>query len=376
MKREDQKLNKLINNLNERNKELNCLYEIDDILKDDRQPLEAVISELIRVIPLGFRYSDICAVRIKYGDFDMQSGHYTNTALKMQIPLMIEDQRKGEITVAYIKSIKSEKGIFMPQEHKLLSTIVEKLGNFIVYKNLRTSLHQLEQNNEQNTEQPLNNNDKLMNWLQTYHLSEDEIAKLLQFKVDFKKGETLCKQGAITSYIMLLSEGLTKNYLEGNQEKGFNFKIVTPFDFIGLTSLYGNNRYLFSGTALMPSTIYMIEKPLMKDIIKNNTPFTTKLMEWYGSTTEYHLKRLSCIANKQSLGRIAEILLYLSEDVFKNTHIPNSISRKDIAELAGMSTESAVRIISELKKDGIIQTNNRGISIADIKLLKTLSIAG
>lgn len=376
MNKDDQKINKLIDHLNERNKELNCLYKVDDILKDADQPIEDVLHALTKIIPSGFRYPDICAVKIDYGDITKQTDNFINTALKLQIPLWVEDKNEGNITVVYVKPVKSEKGIFLSQEHKLLNTISEKLGSFILYKKLRASLNELEQTNRETQKENKSKEQKLVQWLRSYHLSDKEIEKITQFKVDFKKGETICKQGAITSYVMLLVEGLTKNYLEGNQEKGFNFKIVTPFDFIGLTSLYGNNRYLFSGTALTPSTIYMIEKPLLKEIIATNPEFTARLMEWYGNTTEYHLKRLSCIANKQSLGRIAEILLYLKDDVFQSDFIPSSISRKDIAELAGMSTESAVRMLSELKKDGIITVTNRGISVANSKLLETLSIAG
>ncbi|HRU69377.1 MAG TPA: helix-turn-helix domain-containing protein, partial [Bacteroidia bacterium] len=86
--------------------------------------------------------------------------------------------------------------------------------------------------------------------------------------------------------------------------------------------------------------------------------------------------RMSCLANKQALGRIADILLYLSEKIFNGQLIENIISRKDIAELAGMSTESAVRILSELNRDKIIKIVNKGIEISNLALLKKLSIAG
>ncbi|MGM0613173.1 MAG: Crp/Fnr family transcriptional regulator [Bacteroidota bacterium] len=376
MNKEENKINHLIDNLNERNKELNCLYRIDDLLKNAEQPINDALKELTRIIPSGFRYSDICAVKITYDGYEVKSDNYVNTALKMQTPLWVEDKNAGNITVIYVKPVKSEKGIFLSQEYKLLSTIAEKIGSFILYKNLKASLNKLEQDKKsQQTGKPAKENE-LIDWLKGYHLNDSEIDQILQFKVSFNKGETICKQGAITSYVMILSEGLTKNYLEGSQDKGFNFKIVTPFDFIGLTSLYGNNQYLFSGTALAPSTLYMIEKQVLKDIIANNPDFTAKIMEWYSKTTEYHLKRLSCIANKQSLGRISEILLYLKEEVFQSDLIPSSITRKDIAGLAGMTTESAVRMLSELKKDNIIKVTNRGISILDDQLLKTLSMAG
>ncbi len=376
MKAEEEKINSLVNNLQERNKELDCLYKVDDILKDTEKPVEEVLKELTEAIPHGFRYSEICEVKLLWQDHEVSSNNYVNTALKLSAPVKVEDKTGGSITIAYVKPVRSEKGIFLPEEHKLLATIAQKLGSFILYKQLRASIEKLEQ---ADTIRPNGNQaqkNKLTNWLKNLNLTDEETEKLMQFKVSFKKGETICKQGAISSYVMLLTDGLTKNYLEGVQEKGFNFKIVTPFDFIGLTSLYGNNRYLFSGSALTTSTVYMIEKPVIREIIASNPEFAAKVMEWYSLTTEYHLRRLSCIANKQSLGRIAEILLYLMEDVFRSEFIPSSISRKDIAGLAGMSTESAVRMLSDLKKDNIIMVTNRGISILNDQLLKTISMAG
>ncbi|MFO8055486.1 MAG: Crp/Fnr family transcriptional regulator [Bacteroidales bacterium] len=371
-----EKFDQLINRLNERNKELNCLYSIDEILNDTEQSLKDVFRQLIEIIPSAFQYPDICAVRIKWQEQEVSSRNFKPTALKLQKALTVEDQKNGEITVVYIKPVKSEKGIFIPEEYKLLSTIAEKLENFILYKQVRISLEKLEARKVKPNTTETAKNLQLRNWLKDFGLNPDETDKLLQFSVRFKKGETICKQGAITSYVMLLAEGLTKNYLEGTQEKGFNLKIITPFDFIGLTSIFGNNKYLFSGAALTPSTLYMIEKSLFQELILSNQEFTHMIMQWFSKTTEYHLNRLSCIANKQSLGRIAEILIYLVEDVFSDTFIPASISRKDIAELAGMSTESAVRMLSELKKDKIITVSSPGILVNDIQLLKTLSRAG
>ena len=176
---------------------------------------------------------------------------------------------------------------------------------------------------------------------------------------------------------MLITEGFSKNYLEGIQERGFNFSIVKPYDFIGLSSLFTTNLYFFSGAALTPCTVYIIENEIFKQTIIKNIDFAQEIFKWYCNTTERHLKRLSSVANKQALGRIAEVLLYLKNDIFKSNIIKGSISRKDIAELAAISTESAVRILSELKKDNIINmVNLNDIEIVDEKLLKTLSIAG
>jgi CRP/FNR family transcriptional regulator len=82
---------------------------------------------------------------------------------------------------------------------------------------------------------------------------------------------------------------------------------------------------------------------------------------------------MSSIANKQSLGRLAETILYLSNTIFEGDIITNNVSRKDIAELAAISTESAVRFLSDFKKDGVIHILPNRIEILKKEVLEMIS---
>jgi len=371
---EQSKITSLLQNLDERTKELNCIYGVDETLNDFDSSIEVVMKKLVEIIPSGWRFNDICVAKVCFEDIEIFSEGYKETELKLSSKILIDNKSVGEISVVYVKPIKTEKRIFLPEEVNLLNTIASKLSNFFLLKRLRQTIKNLE---NQNISQLSLKEDNVYKWLKDLNLSDDEIKKFTNIQIKFKKGETMCKQGSLTSYTMLLTEGFSKNYLEGVQEHGFNFSIVKPFNFIGLSSLYGSNVYNFSGSALTPCNVYIIENIFFKKIILNNSDFAQNIFTWYCNTTERHLKRLSCIANKQSLGRIAEILLYLKEDVFDSNIIKGYISRKDIAELVAISTESAVRILSELKKDNIINIiNNNDIEIVNDKLLKTLSLAG
>jgi CRP-like cAMP-binding protein len=371
---EEQNINSLINNLDERTKELHCIYHVDEALNDFDSDIELVLEKVIALIPEGLRFTDICKAKITYEGLELISDGYKETELKLSSRIMIDNKVVGEIAVVYIKPIKTEKRIFLIEEITLINTIATKLSNFFLLRRLRQTIKEIE---GQSGVKAAHGEDSLYTWLKDLCLTDEEIEKFTHIKIKFKKGENMCKQGSITSYIMLLSEGLSKNYLEGIQERGFNFSIVKPYDFIGLSSLYGSVLYNFSGAALIPCSVFIIENNLFKKTIQNNPEFAQNILKWYCNTTERHLKRLSCIANKQSLGRMAEILLYLKDDIFNSNIIKGYISRKDIAELAAISTESAVRILSELKKDKIINIiNNNDIEILNDKLLKILSMAG
>ena len=375
---EQQNIQSLKDNLSDRNKELHCLYAIDEVLNDFDSELLIVFNKIIDLIPVGFRHSEICKAKLQINEQSFISENYKVTELTISSKIIVENKEIGELSVVYVKPIKTINRIFSEEEVTLLNTIALKISNYINHRNLRITINELKEKKsaKKNIEvETVNSN--LILWLKSLNLTEKEIEQFTKIQIKFKKGETMCKQGSITSFIMLIGEGLSKNYLEGNQERGYNFSIVKPFDFIGLSSLYSSATYYFSGAALTPCSVYIIENSVFKKTIANNPEFALEVLKWYCNTNERHLKRLSCIANKQALGRIAEILLYLKDNIFESNTINSYITRKDIAELAAMSTESAVRILSDLKKDKIISTNsNNDIEIIEEKLLRSISFAG
>jgi CRP-like cAMP-binding protein len=372
--KESEKITNLLESLTERRKELNCIYQVNDILRDYNVDLEKVFHELIKIIPEAWRYSDICRVCIIYEERNYETAPFKRTKLKQSSSIMVEDVLVGEIQVYYTKPVTNEKGIFLPDEQKLLNTIAEKLSGFILLKRLKEAFNK--QQSDADTGKGIEPIPTVHDWLKNLGLSEEESSRMTRVRIDFRRGETISKQGALNAYIMILSDGLAKAYLEGYQEKGLNFKIIQPFDFIGLTSIKEADCYRFSVSAITPCTLYLVDKEEFLRALTNNRKLNDFLISYYCLFTGHLFTRLHCVANKQAPGRIADVLLYLTGEVFQRNQIPSVISRKDIAELAGMSTESAVRILSELKNDNIIKTSKDGIELLKPDLIRTISIAG
>jgi CRP/FNR family transcriptional regulator, polysaccharide utilization system transcription regulator len=363
----------LVESLEERRKELNCIYQVNDLLRDYTIGISEAFRRIIQIIPPAWRYSEICRVCILFDDEEYLDVPFQKTRIKQTAPIVVDQKKVGEIQVYYISPVTNDKGIFLPEEQKLLTTIAEKLSSFILLKRLKEAYtHQQNQSAEVSTG-PRHSVD---DWLLQKGLSADEVIRFTRVKIDFRRGETICKQGAMNAYVMLIAEGLAKAYLEGFQEKGLNFKIIHPFDFVGLTSLKDTDSYRFSVSAITPCTVYLIDRDEFLQIAAGNTHLNNFLITFFCRFAGHLYNRLHCVANKQAPGRVADVLLYLSEEVFHGRQISPVISRKDIAELAGMSTESAVRILSELKSDGIIRTGKDGIEILKADLVKTISIAG
>lgn len=207
----------------------------------------------------------------------------------------------------------------------------------------------------------------------------DEDAQLLERskkKVKFKKGETIAKQGAFASHVIYLEEGLAKVYLEGNQND-LILKIVAENNFITLSSVFdGNDSFIYSVSAYVDSIITLISIDVFKQLIRSNIGFSNQIINRLNANTAQIYGRIYCITRKQSHGRVADILLCLSENVFKTREFKLNISRNDLADLTGLSSESVIKIFKELKSEKIIDVDGKHIKVLDYDRLQHISNYG
>ncbi len=219
-------------------------------------------------------------------------------------------------------------------------------------------------------------NANMMSYMRKLGLLESEIKLLTSTEIEFKKGENVCKQGSFATYIMILKEGLIKSTVENVHFKSTIFKITKPFSIIGLSCLYGDNHYRFGCQALILSKVYLVERTVFDSIIRHNSIFANEIIAMYANSLQNIYERLNSISNKQSLSKVCDSLIYLSENVFGSETIGTLVTRRDIAELSGLATENLVRILAELKSANAISINKKEITILDMDQLKRFSCFG
>lgn len=192
----------------------------------------------------------------------------------------------------------------------------------------------------------------------------------------YQKGENICKEKAYASNVLYIADGLVKLYLESPGNKHINLKILKTSEFIGLSSIYGDNIYHYSSVALIDSTICMINKDSFRKVLIDNGHFASEIIQWYCNNETKLFERIKSLGHKQMHGRLADTLLYLCDENFEQDVLFNSLSRKNIADFACISTESTVRLLTELKNDGIIDMQGKMIKILDRKHLVEISRRG
>jgi CRP/FNR family transcriptional regulator, polysaccharide utilization system transcription regulator len=205
---------------------------------------------------------------------------------------------------------------------------------------------------------------------------ELELIEVNQVELSYKKNEIICKQGSLAPHVIFLKEGLVKAYIEGC---GLNLvlKIISGGKFVALSSaMEGNNVFQYSTQAYVDSKVKLINIHVFRKLLRSNAEFAAEIFNVQGANAVQIYGRFFCLTQKQSYGRLADILLCLSDNVFGKSTFELELSRKEIAELSGMTQESVVRILKKFKDDNLIATNGKLIEITDYDKLQRISQKG
>ncbi len=209
-------------------------------------------------------------------------------------------------------------------------------------------------------------------------LSVEEKALIENNKITltYKKGEIISKQGSFASHIIYLKKGLAKVYLEG-RGKDLILTVAPPGNLLGLPCLYeGNNVFLYSTSTYIDSEVDLIDIELFKQLVFQNSKFAFSIIQTLNANTVQTYGRFYCFTNKQMHGRLADILLCLSQRIYRSDSFNLPLNRTDLAELTGMSTESVIRVMKDFKDDGLIKIDGKDIELVDIEMLLKISEVG
>ncbi|MCG8697383.1 MAG: Crp/Fnr family transcriptional regulator [Bacteroidales bacterium] len=209
-------------------------------------------------------------------------------------------------------------------------------------------------------------------------LKPEEIEEIRQNSslVTYRKKEVLFRQNTRTSHIMCIKTGMVKIFKEGRNGKYIILKVAVPQNFLGMLSIYGRDTHQYSASAIQQSEVYIIDINVFNKILLNNGEFSTSIIGLIANYGLYIFERLMSQSHKQLPGRIADVILYFSEVIYKNDEFEFPFTRRELAELAGTTKESFIRTLAEFKNDKIINLDGSHVKINSMKIIKTLSELG
>jgi CRP-like cAMP-binding protein len=208
-------------------------------------------------------------------------------------------------------------------------------------------------------------------------LTQEDIDLLNSHRVEvrYNKGEILCKQGSFANQLIFVKSGLTKSYLE--EDNNVQIICVNPGNCIlGVQSMTSAGIFHYTVAALEEVYACLFDIESVKTIAKRNAGFSYALLTIANDAQILSYDRFFSLTMKQLHGRMADILLCLTNRVYQSEEYTINLSRKDIAELTAMSNESATRILKGFKEDGVIELDGKNIKILNKERLMQISKFG
>jgi len=204
---------------------------------------------------------------------------------------------------------------------------------------------------------------------------ELELINSSRFQVHYKAGEIIFKQGTPSPYFVCITSGLAKIYIEG-YGKNLILALVKPVDYIFGPGIYVDNLHHYSAAAVEDCTACLVDVNVFKKLIRENPDFSEEFIKRVSLQAIFNFNQLISLTQKQMHGRLADVIFYLSEKIYGRNPFDLTISRQDLADLSGMSKESAIRILKDLKEEGILTLHGNTLEILNAKQLRHYSETG
>lgn len=192
----------------------------------------------------------------------------------------------------------------------------------------------------------------------------------------YQKGENLLKQGAFATHVIYVIDGLVKLYLQTGFNKQINIRLARRGDFLAFPTLFGETLYGYSAVAVKNSTVSMIDKEALQNLLRENTNFAMRITAKNFRHEAYLLEIIKNLSYKQMRGKLASALLYLSQPDFLEEEVFQHLTRQDIGDFASISAESTIKFLKEFEKEGILSLSGKEVIINDLRLLTEISLKG
>jgi CRP-like cAMP-binding protein len=209
-------------------------------------------------------------------------------------------------------------------------------------------------------------------------LTEDETAAVARagYLVSYGPGEVLFKQNTPVTSIIYICSGLVKLIRDADHRKKCILHLAGARGFTGLQAVFSDEPYQYSAVAVEDTVILMVDITVVRQIINQNGRFASAFLKQSSREGIGIMTKLLNQFYKQLPGRVAEMLLYFSHEIYKNPAFELPLSRQELAEFAGTTKESMIRTLSEFRHDKIIRLEGKKVEILSPEVISTLSRLG
>lgn len=211
---------------------------------------------------------------------------------------------------------------------------------------------------------------KGLNFEETHNINEVKSCS------KYKKGQYIFTENSYPLGLYCINSGKVKLTTQGVTGKEQILRLLKDGDVAGYRSLLSNEKYHCSAVALEDCSICFIPKQDFYTLLKENSKFSFEMMKLLAENLRHAEEQITSLAQKNVRERMAEALLFFKATYGIDEHdnsINYNFSREEIADFVGTSTESAIRLLSDFKKEKLINLEGKKIIILNQNKLAHVS---
>lgn len=205
---------------------------------------------------------------------------------------------------------------------------------------------------------------------------QQELQKLMR-PVRYEADETIFHEGAPSFGFFIICQGQVKLVKQGSGGKRQILKIVGPGELLGEENIFDGKAHGASARTLEPTSARFIKREDFLDFLKRHPQVALQLAEKIARELQGFQAKLIEVAYESCRARLARILLALAREYGvpenEGLRLTAKLTRNDLAEMAGISTETAIRTLTELEERRLIKLERRKIYILDQNSLEELA---
>ncbi|MCB9245626.1 MAG: Crp/Fnr family transcriptional regulator [Flavobacteriales bacterium] len=205
-----------------------------------------------------------------------------------------------------------------------------------------------------------------------------ELAQQHTTTLDFRKGELILKEGQKAENIFMVKQGRVKVFSNYTDQIEVIVRFATDGQVIGHRGFGEDFTFSISAVALSDTSVYILPMSIFQSLLKANNLFCYYFMMFFAEELRRSERMRKNQLNMSVKQRVAQAIRMNMESFGLNESDPGllsfTLSRRDIASLAGTTYESVIRSLAELQNDGIIGIEGKKLRITNIDALCAMTL--
>ena len=196
----------------------------------------------------------------------------------------------------------------------------------------------------------------------------------IAFPIRYKKHQVISMESNPSQNVYVIKKGLVKTYKSLPGGKQQILEILKKEDFLHVTSLF--DLYCnHSSETVMDSELCAIDKNLLEKLLKKKPRTALIIIEFMKNKLVRSYQKIRDLGQKNARSRIASFLLDLPELLYEEPRndITMPLSRTELAEVVGLSEETAIRILQDFKRQKLIDIDKSEMVLINIPRLQKIS---